>query len=337
MLTNRKLRRLEDEFRRLDEDGLQEDSWSLSGPTFGKDDQLRVIGWSGKRVTNKYYILKCSKCSQDSELFGEGYFRSLKSTLANGNVPCGCGKGIQWSQEQYSILCSRKSKELGHTFLGFVAEWRGIYTKIKRSCEKHGEWDTGTIASLTSSGNGCPGCRTEANTKPADVMITSFLASKAFHPNTKFWRSERKDSRGKAGYWHVSCPECGVIGESKSNHLQNGQRPCDCSQHRQTEAYINLLIDDMDNAAAIKFGISRDSKKRGKQQGYSTSYEVCQHSVYAFPDSSSCKKAERECLQELECSVVLRRDMEDGHTETTWLYNLEKIIEIYERNGGILK
>lgn len=45
-------------------------------------------------------------------------------------------------------------------------------------------------------------------------------------------------------------------------------------------------------------------------------------------------KAERECLQELECGVVLKRDMPDGYTETTWYYNLEKIIQIYERNGG---
>jgi hypothetical protein len=28
--------------------------------------------------------------------------------------------------------------------------------------------------------------------------------------------------------------------------------------------------------------------------------------------------------------------MRDGWSETTWVYNLERIIEIYERNGGII-
>jgi hypothetical protein len=29
--------------------------------------------------------------------------------------------------------------------------------------------------------------------------------------------------------------------------------------------------------------------------------------------------------------------MPDGYTETTWVYNLDKIVEIYERNGGLKK
>lgn len=29
--------------------------------------------------------------------------------------------------------------------------------------------------------------------------------------------------------------------------------------------------------------------------------------------------------------------MADGFTETTYIYNLEKIVEIYENNGGIRK
>lgn len=47
------------------------------------------------------------------------------------------------------------------------------------------------------------------------------------------------------------------------------------------------------------------------------------------------EQAERECKEQLECGVVLKRDMPDGWTETTYVYNLEKIVEIYERNGGV--
>ncbi len=62
----------------VDKNGLMQDKYSLSEMTFGKDCQLTVVGWNGKHRTNKIYILKCDKCSADPELFGEGYFSSLK-------------------------------------------------------------------------------------------------------------------------------------------------------------------------------------------------------------------------------------------------------------------
>lgn len=58
--------------------GLQQDEWSLTRPKFGKEGQLEVVGWSGKSGSNNLYILMCLTCNQDSELFGEGYFRSVK-------------------------------------------------------------------------------------------------------------------------------------------------------------------------------------------------------------------------------------------------------------------
>lgn len=197
---------------------------------------------------------------------------------------------------------------------------------------------------MVNNGHGCPRCGIEAiiqavgeaNTKPDGVMINSFFASGAFHPDTKFWRSERKSKSGSKPYWHVSCSECGEVGESFSQNLQQGQRPCACSKHRQQECYINWLIDDHNNTVAIKFGIARDSKQRIKKQSRLSTYALKQHSIYTFPDVASCKKAEKECRQEFECGVVLKRDFPDGYTETTWVYNLEKIIEIYERNGGVL-
>lgn len=102
---------------------------------------------------------------------------------------------------------------------------------------------------------------------------------------------------------------------------------------RQKEAYINLIIDAI--PVAVKFGVAVNSLARAKHQNSKSIYEIQHHARYRFTDVYSCKKAERECLQELECSVVSKEDMPDGYTETTWLYNLDKIIEIYERNGGI--
>lgn len=323
----------------VDENGLQQDEWSLTAPTFGEDNQLTVVGWSGKCFYNKHYILKCMRCSEDLELFGQGYFRSKKGHLVRGQVPCGCTRTPRWSEDQFAILCSRKARELGYTFLGFVGDWKGAYTRTEVLCEEHGEWSSGNINNLFSIHRGCPKCHAEAiakaNKKPDDVMIASFFASGGFHPDTKFWRSERKNNRGWCPYWYMFCPECDERGESQRGDLQQGKRPCACNNQRQQECYINLLIDDHNNPIAIKFGIAIDSKQRIKKQDLYSVYTIKQHSVYQFLDAVSCKRAERECKKELECGVVLKRDMKDGYTETTYAYNLDKIVEIYERNGGI--
>jgi hypothetical protein len=322
------------------EEGLQQDEWSLSKPSFGEEGQLEVVGWSGRQGTGKLYIVKCNKCSQDAELFGGGYFKRTKSDLVNGQVPCGCSRRISWSKAQYIVRCKRKAKELGYTFLGFVGEWKGQKTKIKMLCEKHGEWSSGVIANLINVDQGCPGCKADtvakAMTKPDDRMICSFLASGAFHPDTKFWRSDRPDSKGYKPYWYMSCPECGEIGESFSGDLQQGKRPCACSKQRQKEGYINFVMDN-DILIAIKFGIAHNSDRRIKEQIRNNTLSITNKFIYLFPSVTSCKKAERECKQELQCGILSLVEMPDGYTETTWAYNLEKIIEIYKRNGGIRK
>ncbi|UZS00840.1 endonuclease [Pseudomonas phage vB_PsaM_M1] len=324
----------------IDDKGLKQNEWSLTSPTFGNEGQLKVVGWSGSdNGRHRLYVLLCNKCSQDSELFGDGYFRSTKYNLLKGAIPCGCAVKPRWSKRQFSILCQRSSESFGYKFLGFVGDWKGAFTKTKMLCEKHGEWESGNINNLANNGTGCPGCKAdtvgESSTKPDEVIITSFFASGAFHPDTKFWRSDRKTKQGSKSYWYMYCPDCKQTGESFIGDLQLGGRSCNCSRQRQQEAYINLLIDDHNNPVAIKFGIAIDSKQRIKNQNRQSVYTINQHSIYIFPSVKSCKQAERDCKEKLECGVVLKRDMPDGYSETTWVYNLEKIIEIYELNGGI--
>ena len=324
----------------VDENGLQQDDWSLPMRHFGDEGQLEVVGWSGRRKSQKFYITRCTTCAEDYELFGGGYFRSTKGDLNKGAIPCGCAFSPRWSKEQYRILCSRKAIELGYEFVDFTGDWKGVSTKIKLCCKKHGDWSSSYIHVLINGGRGCPLCGQETAsmslTKDDGTMIESFFASGAFHPDTKFWRSGRKNKVGRRSYWFMSCPRCGETEEAYSGSLQKGSMPCGCSVQRQKECYVNMVRDD-ENVIAIKFGISNNSNQRLKMQNARSVYKIEKHSIYRFPDVASCKKAERECLQTLECGVVLKRDFSDGYTETTWIYNLDKIVEIYERNGGVLK
>lgn len=322
------------------ETGLKQDTWSSKNLTFGKHNQLRVVGYSGhSSCASKYYILKCDICSQDNELHGGGYFRSNKGGLLKGNMPCGCGASPRWTQDQFRILCTRAANQTKNKFVDFILPWKGNNTKIVMLCEKHGEWRTGNINSLIVKKVGCPACRGDAvslaKKKPEKDMILSFMETGCFTKGTHFTKSSRLTSQGQPSYWLVDCPECGQVGESTSNNLQQGKRPCACSGMRQTEAYINI-VEGNNSIVAIKFGIANNSTHRVKNQNRSSIYNIYQYAVYRFPTVDLCKRAERECRTELDCGVVEKLDMKDGYTETTDILNLWKIIAIYERNGGNL-
>lgn len=318
---------------------IEQDTWSSNQYRFGQENQLQVIGYLGKQWTNRVYLLSCAKCKEDAELFGEGYFKSTKSNLLSGKLPCGCSSIPKWSISQFRVLCERSALALGHSFEGFIGEFCGQNTRVRVLCGIHGAWTSGTINTLINTKHGCPMCGSEAtrqqNIKPDSEMIASFLASGAFHPDTKFWRSERKTKKGNFEFWHVYCPECGTTGETTSSGLRRGSACCGCSPHRQKEAYINRIISDNFSVVALKFGITTNSKRRIKQLSTDNIYKVQQFLIYKFPDVASCKKAERECKRELECGILTKEEMPQGFTETTDIKNLLKIIEIYTANGGV--
>lgn len=250
----------------VDEDGLQQDEWSLNKPVFGKDGQLQVIGHNKSKGNKKCYILKCAICSQDSELFGDGYFKSVKNSLINiGALPCGCAMYPKWDKKQYYILATRRAEEYKYTFLDFTGDWLGAYTLCFVSCDIHGTWSP-TINNFINHSTNCPLC----SNKP------------------------------------------------------------------QHECYINWIIDSKNTIVAVKFGITSNSKRRIKQQNVKSVYEIKLFRVYKFPDTMSCKQAERQCKQTLQTGVITKEDVSDGYTETTCHSNLLKIIQIYEENGGVI-
>lgn len=142
---------------------IQQDEWSITQPTFGDSGQLKVVGWCGRRATKKLYILKCMECSKDPELFGEGYFVSIKNSLINIKaIPCGCAVYPKWSKEQYELLCIRKATEVTCDFIGFTGEWNGAYTTAEFYCAVHDKWES-TISNFTNYQRlGCPRCHTRA-------------------------------------------------------------------------------------------------------------------------------------------------------------------------------
>lgn len=314
------------------------DSWAASCVTFGKNLQLSVVGHNGGAGTNKYYIVRCEECAKDSELFGEGYFKVLKSNILKNNIPCGCGAHPRWSKEQYAVLCKRKANLLGYNFNGFKGAWKYQKTHIKMICSLHGEWDTGIIAGLLNSGNGCPACQIDVisntNRKPDDTQIASFLLAGAFHPETKFWRSERKDASGHKTYWNVFCPVCEETYQYGTSGLQRGNRSCSCNKVSPDQCYI-ASVSDGANTVALKFGLSKQSIKRISQINCTAMYKVEPLYVYQFPGGLAARKAELICRQSFDCGILSKLELPDGWSETTWTYNIDEILKIYEQEGGL--
>ena len=185
----------------VDSKGLQQDEWSLTRPTFGNNNHLTVVGWSGQRnrsdgrLGDKYYIVHCSQCAKDPELFGEGYFRTLKFSLfkKKPQIPCGCAKHFHWTEEQYKTLCRRKLNSQGLEFIGWDGEYKKHVTKVKILCPKHGDitgTTVGNIACLSNRKGNCKKCGDEhaskTRTKEEDYFINTFMTTGIFEDGTTF-------------------------------------------------------------------------------------------------------------------------------------------------------
>lgn len=302
---------------------------------FGKDLQLKVIGFV--RNTSKkdaiLYVLKCSICSKDPDLFGDGLFIAQKGHLKIGSVPCGCCGSLMWTEEQYDVLCRRKAEESGLQYLGLSQPFIRGATKIKLVCDVHGEYCSTEVRNFIKRGYGCKRCSAAGNSRKTDEETIAGFVDK-FPEGTLFSRSDRLGTQGFKIYWHVTCSVCGESFESQAVDLRRGRLGCACSTFRQKQAYINIIFDN-ELPIALKYGISRDSELRIKQQSYGTSFIIKNAGVWEFASVESCKRAERDCKSTIKSGVVSSIDFRDGYTETASLMDIENIMEIYERNGGI--
>jgi len=326
----------------INEDELKQDAWSSLRLCFGKENQIQVVGWNGLTRNAKKYLLKCSICSKDPEMFREGYFSCAKAHLLNGLLPCGCAPKYKWNQEQYKLRLDRIGAIKGFSFVG----WANDFTTANATvcivqCIKEGHGTAkGPISYMLVEKNpnfGCYECKSEAvrtaRRKEDSYMIKTFMDTGAYHPDTVFTRSERKDSYGWLKYWYMYCPECDTTAEGHVVGIYGGARSCECSNSRQTQAYINLIKDN-DQVIAIKYGIANYSAQRIKTQQTNCIYDMENYGVWEFPNTKECKAAERTCSTTLTRNFLSKEEMKDGYTETTYPQNIDAVIKIYESYGG---
>lgn len=139
---------------------LEQDEWSLIGKTFEtpKGGVLTVVGLLSKdKYSSKTYLVKCSLCAADPELFGDGIFKILRTSVGK-KTPCGCAKKVFWKPEQYDTLVKRSAEGVDVMNLGTFSSKRSIVVK---RCPIHGE-TSGDLESFLRSGK-CPHCVDKAS------------------------------------------------------------------------------------------------------------------------------------------------------------------------------
>lgn len=137
---------------------------------------------------------------------------------------------------------------------------------------------------------------------------------------------------GQDNKFEYLCPLHGIQ-ETIPGRLLTGCGCSGCAGQDQQQCYINQVLDE-DLVIAIKFGMAKDSSSRMKRLNSKNLFKMRRLGVWEFPSVKSCKGAENQCKKELDCSILTKRELADGHTETTLIKNLDRIIEIYENHGG---
>lgn len=297
----------------------------LTGYRVGEN--ITILGWTRMKGSLRFYAFHCSECAKDTELYGDGVFESTKTSLIDkGYTPCGCGGSYRPSKWQYEVKIKRKAAELGVEFLGWVDGFKTGASKIQMTCDR-GDW---TPRANFFVQKGHIAFNRGLSRMDDELIIAKFFATGAFHEDTKFSRARLYDK----WYWRVECPVCKEVGHSQPQHLQRGSRCCKCGNYKQRFSYLTLVVDN-GLPIALKFGITRTSEMRIKYQARETPYDLESLGMWEYPTKDQCVSAERYCMKNFECGVLSREEFGDGYTETTYAYNIEAIIKVYEDHGGI--
>lgn len=270
------------------------------------------------------HVVKCEICQEDGELFKDAIFKIETSHLLRDCKPCGCSTQPKWELWQKRIRIERKLNNLNFKLLSLNE------SECIIMCPFHGELKAKSIDSVLR-GKFCKFCGHKiigkAQEKSDSTHIDDFLSAGTFPIGTKFLKISAKR-------WQVSCGDCGETYSGLLSNLKNGAKGCSCSKFSPVYGYIHLISDN-GLPLCLKFGITNNPRRREINQSSRTVYDLESIGLWKFDNTAACKNAEKEIKSSVKCGLLDKREMEDGFTETTSLLELDKIMKIYENNGGV--
>lgn len=123
-----------------------------------------VVGWTGKVGYNIVFAVKCHKCEQDYEMYGDGVFENTISQIKKRPI-CGCNKKFILSDKQKVVRLNRvfENKRQHYKCLDIFKE--GKYSRCLINCsickedtELYGNGDFIGYEMNLLSGQLCCGC-----------------------------------------------------------------------------------------------------------------------------------------------------------------------------------
>lgn len=218
---------------------------------------MKVIMKTDKKKDNKcIYILECSICSLDEELWPLGSITDNNLKSLNTRKVCGCGDRVLWTEAQYKILLTREAQRTGFIFLGFATKFEGYATKVSFRGKNHEE-----IIETTSIGLFLKGVRGKyfgvikaGNSHKKDYCsyIDRFYATGKFIKGTIFGSSIDGTANRD---WSYRCPLCSsdefVVGglcsgvfKGRTSDLLLGRRVCRCGKSWLTQEQQKFKINN---------------------------------------------------------------------------------------------
>lgn len=295
---------------------------------------LKVVGIVGYQGTAALFKVTCKICSQDPELFPDGYFISTKSNLENGQIPCGCSKRYRWKDWQYIISARRIGEKKYFVIHGFAEEFHGKDTKLDCECLIDGKRWTPRVGKIITSDRGCPECgklkignalRLDENLA-LDMCKT--LCNDAGYSFIRF-PDNYKNASSKFEY---ECPIHGIQSVSYYSFTRGSRCPS-CAKtgydvNKQGSFYI--VVWTKNDHSFIKFGITNQKiKTRINCQNSKTEYTYKIFYSKTWENGSIPFKLEKHIKSSLvfDVGVVRKEDFEDGYTETCNISDLETIMK----------
>lgn len=228
-------------------------------------------------------------------------------------------------------------------FVRWVGEFKGTRTTSLLYCNTHKTYTEALTSNFIDGKKAvvCPICISEniaeANGTPEKDAISKVeLLSKS--PTTRFAGFVGKYESVSTTKIKIICDTHGETSSRSFSGLSRAAHPCPICAiggSEQVYAYINIVTQGV-LPIALKFGITGKYDSRLRTQNWGNYLQMEPLSLFKFPSREACYAAEKECKQSLLCSVVSKQEMPDGYTETTYIYNVDKIIQIYKKHKGVL-
>ncbi len=236
-----------------------------------------------------------------------------------------CAGRVQGNTERF--IGAAKAIHGEKTYDYRLVDYKKSTEKVEIICTRHGCFSQRPSDHI--HGYGCPDCGTERTTSSKKRFVDrcekankgqEYDYSLTTYVNRKTKVSVRCLHHGLFEQWPgslyigIGCPDCGI------------RNPYQCYLHQ---------VEDEGTVTAIKVGISKDWERRLSILNRRNLFQSVNIGVWRFPSVKSCRGAEGECKQTLKTGVLSAREMKDGWSETVSVLDLDKVIAIYEKHGGV--